>query len=131
MLPNQQNGMDPQDQRNFIIAMALMIVFVFGYQFFVLEPQAKRANEAREAAQAEAGLETPVEAATPAPLEDVIKSVDEALVETSRVGFDANRVDGSINLSGAVIDDLNLTLPTGRSLAHPPNDHSSKPCRVS
>ena len=44
MLPNQQNGMDPQDQRNFIIAMALMIVFVFGYQFFVLEPQAKRAN---------------------------------------------------------------------------------------
>ena len=108
MLPNQQNGMDPQDQRNFIIAMALMIVFVFGYQFFVLEPQAKRANEAREAAQAEAGLETPVEAATPAPLEDVIKSVDEALVETSRVGFDANRVDGSINLSGAVIDDLNL-----------------------
>ena len=108
MLPNQQNGMDPQDQRNFIIAMALMIVFVFGYQFFVLEPQAKRANEAREAAIAEAGLETPVEAATPAPLEEVIKSVDEALTETSRVGFDADRVDGSINLSGAVIDDLNL-----------------------
>lgn len=108
MLPNQQNGMDPQDQRNFIIAMALMIVFVFGYQFFVLEPQAKRANEAREAAQAEAGLETPVEAATPEPLEEVIKSVDEALTETSRVGFDADRVDGSINLSGAVIDDLNL-----------------------
>ncbi|GAB5454594.1 MAG: membrane protein insertase YidC [Henriciella sp.] len=108
MLPNQQNGMEPQDQRNFIIAMALMIVFVFAYQFFVLEPQAKRANEAREAAQAEAGLETPVEAATPEPLEEVIKSVDEALVETARVGFDANRVDGSINLSGAVIDDLNL-----------------------
>ena len=108
MLPNQQNGMEPQDQRNFIIAMALMIVFVFGYQFFVLEPQAKRANEAREAAQAEAGLETPVEAATPEPLEEVIKTVDEALTETSRVAFDANRVDGSINLSGAVIDDLNL-----------------------
>ena len=108
MLPNQQNGMDPQDQRNFIIAMALMIVFVFGYQFFVLEPQAKRANEAREAAPAEAVLETPVEAATPEPLQEVIKSVDEALSETSRVGFDANRVDGSINLSGAVIDDLNL-----------------------
>lgn len=108
MLPNQQNGMDPQDQRNFIIAMALMIVFVFGYQFFVLEPQAKRANEAREAAQAEAGLETPVEAATPEPLEEVIKTVDQALTETSRVAFDADRVDGSINLSGAVIDDLNL-----------------------
>ena len=108
MLPNQQNGMDPQDQRNFFIAMSLMIVFVFGYQFFLLEPQAKRANEAREAAQAETGLETPVAAESAEPLEEVIKTVDEALIETSRVAFDAARVDGSINLSGAVIDDLNL-----------------------
>lgn len=109
MLPNQQNGMEPQDQRNFIIAMALMIVFVFGYQFFVLEPQAKRANEAREAAKAEAGIETPVETADIAqPLEEVVVSVDEALTETARITFDAARVDGSINLSGAVIDDLNL-----------------------
>ncbi|MEL7107719.1 MAG: membrane protein insertase YidC [Pseudomonadota bacterium] len=107
MLPNQQNGMDPQDQRNFIIAMALMIVFVFGYQFFVLEPQAKRANEAREAAIAEAGESAPV-AISDAPLVEEVKTVDEALVETSRVGFDATRVDGSINLTGAVIDDLNL-----------------------
>ena len=106
MLPNQQNGMDPQDQRNFIIAMALMIVFVFGYQAFVLEPQAKRANEAREAAQAEAGPDAPL--ATPEALEPVIKTVEDALVETSRVSFDAARVDGSINLTGAVIDDLNL-----------------------
>ncbi|MEP1145434.1 MAG: membrane protein insertase YidC [Henriciella sp.] len=108
MLPNQRNGMDPQDQRNFMIAMALMIVFVFGYQFFVLEPQAKRANEAREAAKLEAGIETPVADVTPQPLEEVVVSVDEALTETSRVTFDAARVDGSINLSGAVIDDLNL-----------------------
>ena len=108
MLPNQQNGMDPQDQRNFIIAMALMIVFVFGYQFFVLEPQAKRANEAREAAIAESGgVETPV-AVPDAPLEETVVTVDEALVESSRVGFDAARVDGSINLTGAVMDDLNL-----------------------
>lgn len=108
MLPNQQNGMDPQDQRNFMIAMALMIVFVFGYQFFVLEPQAKRANEAREAAQLEAGIETPVADVTPQPLEEVVVTVDEALTDTARVTFDAARVDGSINLSGAVIDDLNL-----------------------
>ena len=106
MLPNQQNGMDPQDQRNFIIAMALMIVFVFGYQFFVLEPQAKRANEAREAAIAEAGLEAPLEVSEP--LEEVITTVEDALVETDRVTFDGDRVDGSINLTGAVIDDLNL-----------------------
>lgn len=110
MLPNQQNGMDPQDQRNFIIAMALMIVFVFGYQYFVLEPQAKRANEAREAAQAaqiEEGVIAPIGTAE-APLAEVVTTVDEALVESARMSFDAPRVDGSINLTGAVIDDLNL-----------------------
>ena len=107
MLPNQQNGMDPQDQRNFIIAMALMIVFVFGYQYFVLEPQAKRANEAREAAIAEAGIESPV-VVPDAPLEEPVVTVDEALVASTRVAFDANRVDGSVNLTGALLDDLNL-----------------------
>ena len=65
MLPNQQNGMDPQDQRNFIIAMALMIVFVFGYQAFVLDPAAKRANEAREAAAARGRITETIDSTAP------------------------------------------------------------------
>ncbi len=114
MLPNQQNGMDPQDQRNFIIAMALMIVFVFGYQAFVLDPAAERAAEQREAAAAEAGITETVDPALPAT--DVVaettpsvpESIEAALTGTERVSFDMSRVDGSFLLKTAEIDDLNL-----------------------
>ena len=120
MLPNQQNGMDPQDQRNFIIAMALMIVFVFGYQAFVLDPAAERANAAREAAAAEAAEAGPtdrVDATTPgADSVDVAgtaapavpESIEDALTSADRIAFDMNRVDGSILLKTSEIDDLNL-----------------------
>lgn len=114
MLPNQQNGMDPQDQRNFIIAMALMIVFVFGYQAFVLDPAAKRAAAERDAAAAEAGITDTVDSTTPS--SDVVveaapavpESIEAALDGTERITFDMNRVDGSILLKTSEIDDLNL-----------------------
>ena len=110
----QQNGMDPQDQRNFIVAMVLMIAFVFLYQTFVLGPDAKRANEARAKAQAEreaAGL-APAEIAPIAP--PVAATVEEALVQSERLDFNADRIDGSIRLTGAVIDDLSLKDHTKR-----------------
>lgn len=107
MLPHQQNGMDPQDQRNFIIAMVLMIAFVFFYQTFVLEPEVRKANEVRERALAESAVEAPlektVETEVTAPL-----NVTDALNQTDRIQFDAARVDGSIRLQSSEIDDLNL-----------------------
>lgn len=114
MLPNQQNGMDPQDQRNFIIAMALMIVFVFGYQFFVLDPAAKRAEEQRAAAADAAGVPDALDATTPGT--DIVvdaaptapATIEAALSGEQRITFDANRVDGSILLKTSEIDDLNL-----------------------
>lgn len=114
MLPNQQNGMDPQDQRNFIIAMALMIVFVFGYQFFVLDPAAKRAEEQRAAAADAAGVTDALDATTPGT--DIVvdaaptapATIEAALSGEQRISFDANRVDGSILLKTSEIDDLNL-----------------------
>ena len=53
------NGMDPQDQRNFIIAMVLMIAFVFGYQAFVVQPQQERRMEAQQQAEAEKAAGVP------------------------------------------------------------------------
>jgi YidC/Oxa1 family membrane protein insertase len=103
-----KNGMDPQDQRNFIIAMVLMIAFVFGYQAFVVQPEQERRLEAQE--QAEAAEEAGVpQAADPAePEMRAASSVDEALGANSRLGLDASRVDGSVRLRGAILDDLNL-----------------------
>lgn len=105
----QQQGMDPQDQRNFIIAMVLMLAFVFLYQIFIVNPE----QEARREAQERALLEQPeiipeapeatLETAETAPV-----TVEEALADTQRISFDANRIDGSILLRTAEIDDLNL-----------------------
>ncbi len=106
-----QNGMDPQDQRNFIIAMVLMVAFVFLYQAIVVEPGAKRANEAREQAMVEAGLDPAIATEEDLALvqpEVTPISVEEALVQTDRIDFNADRIDGSLRLQGAILDDLNL-----------------------
>jgi len=108
MLPHQQNGMDPQDQRNFILAMVLMVLFVFVYQSLVLEPEARRANEAREKALAQAAADLPVAAADIAAPVTAPLNVSDALTQTKRIPFDAARVDGSIRLRTAEIDDLKL-----------------------
>lgn len=108
----QQQGMDPQDQRNFIIAMIVMVAFIFGYQALVLGPAAERDREARAAAQAEreatasvkeAAVTTEGEATLPA-----AETVEEALSLVERIPFDVERMDGSLNLASPLLDDLNL-----------------------
>ncbi len=109
MNPNSKGGMDPQDQRNFIVAMILMVGFVFFYQSFVLGPKAEKAKAAREAAAAaQAANPQPSEIALNPGAPVVAATVDEALMRSERLTFDADRVDGSIRLTGAVIDDLSL-----------------------
>ncbi|WP_233355752.1 membrane protein insertase YidC [Henriciella litoralis] len=103
------NGMDPQDQRNFIIAMVLMIAFVFGYQAFIVNPQQKQRQQAQE--QAEAGQEpgAPADVSTPVDTAPkLIESIDEALTTNRRLTVDAARMDGSIRMTGAILDDLKL-----------------------
>lgn len=97
--------MEPQEQRNFLIAMAAMIAFVFLYQFFVMEPAQKR-YEAEQAVRAA----TEQVAGTDIGVAEVLgpKSLEEALTDADRVAFNANSVDGSIRLAGARLDDLNL-----------------------
>lgn len=110
MMPNQQNGMDPQDQRNFLIAMALMIVFVFGYQYMFVAPAQQKAEAARAEAAAAAPT-TPVvstEAVAETPIAQLPLTVSDALSSTDRIQFDAARVDGSILVKTSSIDDLNL-----------------------
>lgn len=108
----QQQGMDPQDQRNFIIAMVIMVAFIFGYQALVLGPAAERDRAARAAAQAEREAATPVETAATTPTANSVlpaaETVEEALALVERVSFDVQRVDGSLNLASPLLDDLNL-----------------------
>ncbi|KCZ92100.1 membrane protein insertase YidC [Hyphomonas johnsonii] len=100
--------MEKQDQRNFLIAMALMIAFVFGYQKFFMEPAQKRfeAQQAVIKADAQPGMTATELAAVPAVA--ATKTVEEAVASSARVKFDGGSVDGSIRLAGARIDDLSL-----------------------
>ena len=102
------NGMDPQDQRNFIIAMVLMIAFVFGYQTFVVQPQQEARNEAQQQAEAEQEATVPQAGDTGEQNISTAESVGEALSSNSRITLDADRVDGSVRLRGAILDDLQL-----------------------
>ncbi|MEL6387425.1 MAG: membrane protein insertase YidC [Pseudomonadota bacterium] len=100
---------DPNQQRNFLVAMVLMLGFVWAYQAFVIDPEIQARQAAQEAAAArEAELNPPD--ATSLAIDDalVAPTVEAALGTDDRVTFDSPGVDGSINLTGARIDDLNL-----------------------
>lgn len=96
--------MEKEEQRNFLLAMAAMILFVFLYQTFVMEPAQKRyqAQQAAVAASEQtATIDTAGKPAGPKPL-------PEALAASTRVKIDAPAVDGSLRLTGARLDDLSL-----------------------
>ena len=113
------------DNRNMIIAIALSIVVLFGWQFFVAGPQLEQAQrraeiiaqQEREAASANlptptnpdgttpaAAAGAPVPAGTPGSFAD--RSA--ALAASARVTIDTPSLSGSINLMGARLDDLQL-----------------------
>lgn len=105
MPPNAPN--DPDQTRNLILAMILMMGVLFAYQTFYVAPREEARRAAVEAQQDEAATATTPEAAAPAaPM--VAETVEEAIATDERIRFDGTGVDGSINLTGARVDDLNL-----------------------
>ncbi|MEZ5945493.1 MAG: membrane protein insertase YidC [Hyphomonas sp.] len=97
--------MEKEDQRNFLLAMVLMIALVLAYQQFVAGPAAKKYEAQQAAIEAEKQADT---AETGVAAIDQIKPVEQALADDVRVAFDGDSVDGSIRLKGARIDDLSL-----------------------
>ena len=97
--------MEKEEQRNFLLAMAAMIAFVFLYQMFVMEPAQKK-FQAEQAAKA--ALEQTAAVDTAAAEAVKPKDLPEALAASPRVKIDAPALDGSLRLAGARIDDLRL-----------------------
>ena len=103
------------DNRNVILAVVLSMVVLFGWQFFIAGPQleeAQRQAEIRAAQQAEQlAVPTDAEGSAAAPAVDapqVFADRASALAATERVAISTPDLDGSINLTGARIDDLQL-----------------------
>jgi len=96
--------------RNFIVAMILAAVILIGWDVAVLGPQ-RRAIEAERAAQAEAAqAERPVVDDLTGLSAETAETAEESIGRTSaqRVAIETPTVVGSINLEGAIVDDLSL-----------------------
>jgi YidC/Oxa1 family membrane protein insertase len=107
-----RGGMGPGETRNVIVAIALSLAIMLGFEFFYNAPQRERlqAERAQAEEQLRAEQAAPSEASesgAPAPSRQVTR--EQALGgANSRIAIDTAEVDGSISLEGARIDDLNL-----------------------
>ena len=107
-----------ENNRNIILAIVLSMVVLFGWQFFVAGPQLERTQQqaqiAAEQAEAEAALATPAATADGTPgavaADGTVTYADRAaaIAATSRITIDTEDLHGSINLTGARLDDLEL-----------------------
>jgi YidC/Oxa1 family membrane protein insertase len=111
-----------ENNRNIILAIVLSMIVLFGWQFFVAGPQMERAQQqaqiaAEQQAQADAALAvpttaTPVDGVAPAAVaaDGTATYADRAtaIAATQRVAIDTPDLHGSINLTGARLDDLEL-----------------------
>ena len=100
------------DNKNFILAIALSMLIIFGWQYFYAGPKLQKEHAAQQTAQTTtetpaattaAGGQVPGTAAVTTAL-----TRDDALKASPRIKIETASVTGSINLQGAQIDDLNL-----------------------
>jgi YidC/Oxa1 family membrane protein insertase len=99
------------DNKNFLLAIVLSMLIIFGWQYFYAMPLQQQLTEQTQTAQPGAGNQ-----ATPATGGNVpgaaaglgVVNRDEALAAAPRVKIETPFVAGSINLKGAVFDDLHL-----------------------
>ena len=111
------------DNRNLIIAIALSLAVLLGWQYFIAGPQIERARQHEIAQQAQVPAAKPGAspaagaapaqgvgpAAPAAPAEAPTLSRDAALQQSPRVPITSGKVSGSIDLRGGRLDDLRLT----------------------
>ena len=112
-----------QNNRNFFITIALSVLILTLWQVFYMNPriesqreaariEAERQAAANPAGNATPGAQTPSQAAVPNTIPGTDGTTeagrDQALAKSQRVRIDTPSVEGSINLTGARLDDLKL-----------------------
>ncbi len=100
------NKQPPVDIKNIIISVVLSMLIIFGWQYYYQGPadqKAKQQAATTTAQQTVSGTQVPdVAPAT------TVKDHDEVIKATTRVAIDTDQLSGTINLTGAQIDDLHL-----------------------
>ena len=103
------------DQRNLILAIALSGAVLFGWQYFFAAPQMEAERARQEYLASEAAKKAGPDAAATAPAapgpiaaSSAISRSDALVQSGARAAIDSAKVDGSISLKGARLDDLQL-----------------------
>jgi len=105
--------MKDENTRNTILAVALSILVLVGWQYFVVGPRVAQeksrlaALQSQQQAKQTTAVPTgaPMPASTSAP---ALRPRDKVLSESARVKIDTPSLTGSVNLRGGRIDDLSL-----------------------
>src|SRR5262249_14983476 len=110
-----------ENNKNFILAIALSVAVLVGWQMFYMRPAAEKARQQQQAIEAQkaAGQAAGVESTAPkapgeasavstAPLSAAFETREAAIAATPRVKIDSPDLIGSINLKGGRIDDVVL-----------------------
>ena len=114
-----------ENNKNFVLAIALSVAVLFAWEYFYVKPMSERAQrqQAVEAAQKaqntpkpEAGApagpagqaQTPQSVPAPAPTPAAFATREEAIKSSPRIQIDSPALLGSINLKGGRIDDVIL-----------------------
>jgi YidC/Oxa1 family membrane protein insertase len=106
-----------QHSKNWLLAIALSMIFIGVYDHFYLQPQVQKQRQleeqqAKEAKLPKLGAATKAAPSAVAPAAagapTAVKSREAALAESPRLAIDTRSLKGSIALKGARIDDLSL-----------------------
>ncbi|NIX76123.1 membrane protein insertase YidC [Microvirga terricola] len=110
-----------EDSKNLIVAIALSVAILLGWQYFYATPQAEKQRQAAQQAAQQTTQVTPNaptagQAPTPAApgtvpnasAPAVVETREAALARSPRVAIDTPSIAGSLNLRGGRIDDVSL-----------------------
>jgi YidC/Oxa1 family membrane protein insertase len=94
------------DNKNFLGAIILSMLIIFGWQFFYVAPQQKQQEIAAQ--QQQATTEQKAGTAPAAAVAATVAPRDTVINATARIKIETADIDGTINLKGAALDDLKL-----------------------
>jgi YidC/Oxa1 family membrane protein insertase len=101
------------ESRNLIAAVLLSVLVLVAWQYFVEAPRMEAQRQRMAAERAAAHTETataPALPGAPTAAPEIVPPTRDTLIATggARLKFDNDKIDGSIRLTGAQIDDLRL-----------------------
>ena len=91
-----------ENQKNLFLAIIISMAIIFGFQLLV--PQPERTPMTEEQTNDESLVDLSIQKSS----STVLADRGDVINQSGRVNFDNSKIKGSINLNGAVIDDLTL-----------------------